>query len=92
MVDHLRWLLNRHSLLLLFNALHQLLSIRILAGHDVTNAQVCEDDCSDTQKVVHLSTNEGFVVANGVSEFVVLHKEDMRNVELPGLVLAAEFS
>lgn len=85
-------LLNGDTLLLLLKALHQLLGVRVLACHDVAHAEIRKDDGRDTQEVIHLSAHEWLIVANGVAVLVLLHEEDVSDVKLPGLVLAAELS
>ena len=90
MEDLLGRLLDSDTLFFLFDALHQLLSISILARHDVADTEVGQHNGGDGKKIVHLTANEWLIVANSVTVLVVLHKEDVGNVELPSLVLRAE--
>ena len=82
--------LDSDSIFLLLDALHEFLGICILTGHNVRNTEIGENDSGDAQKIIHLSSDEWFVVSDGVPVLVVLHEEDVGNVELPGLVLTAE--
>ena len=90
MEDLLGGLLNGDSLLFLLHTLHELLSICILTGHDIADAEVGEDDSRDREKVVHLAADKWLVIANGVTILIILHKEDVGDIELPCLVFAAE--
>ena len=90
--DLLGRLLDGDSLFLLLDAFHQLLSIGILARHDVADAQVGEHDGSDAKQVIHLAAHKWLVVANSVPVLVVLHEENMSHVKLPSLMFTTEFS
>jgi len=91
-VDLLGGLFHCDALFFFLDALHQLFGVGILTGHDVTDAQVGEHDSSDGEEVVHLTSDEGLVVSDGVPVFVVLHEEHVRHIQLPCLVLGAELS
>jgi len=86
------WLFNGDSFLFLFNALHQLFSIRVLRDHDVRNTEIGKNDGSDGKKVIHVLLNDGLIVPSSISEFVVLHEECMGNIEFPSIVLRTELS
>lgn len=88
--DLLVGLFDGNALLFFLNTFHQLFSIRVLAGHDVGDAEVGEHDGRDRKQVVHLAADERLVVADGVAVLVVLHEEDVGHVQLPRLVFAAE--
>ena len=90
--DLLGGLFNRNAFFLLLYALHEFFSVGVLAGHDIADTKVSKDDGCDREQVVHLSANERFIVADCVSILVVLHEEDVGDVELPCLVLTAELS
>ena len=90
MEDLLGGLLNGDSLLFLLHTLHELLSICILTGHDIADAEVGEDDGRDREKVVHLAADKWLVIANGVTILIILHEEYVGDIELPCLVLTAE--
>ena len=68
----------------------ELLSISIVARHDIADTEVGQHNGGDGKKIVHLTANEWLIVANSVTVLVVLHEEDVGNVELPSLVLRAE--
>jgi hypothetical protein len=44
------------------------------------------------KKVVNSTSYKWLVVPNGILELVVLHEENVSNIQLPGFVLAAELS
>ena len=70
--------------------LHELFGVSVLTGHDVGDAEVRQDDGGDGEKIVHLAADERLVVSDGITILVVLHEEDVSDVQLPSLVLAAE--
>mmetsp|Transcript_49220 Transcript_49220/g.145302 ORF Transcript_49220/g.145302 Transcript_49220/m.145302 type:complete len:465 (+) Transcript_49220:106-1500(+) len=76
-------------LLLLLHEPHQLLCLLVRRRHDVGHAEVRQDDGGDAKKVVVLLTDDRLVVADALLE-LLLHEEDVRDVQLPGVVLAAE--
>jgi hypothetical protein len=80
-------LFDGNAILFLLDTLHELLSISVLTCHDVGDAKVGKDDGSDLEEVIHLSSDEGLIVSDGLSVLVVLHEEYMGNVELPSFVL-----
>ena len=84
------WVLDRHAVFLLFDTFHHFFGVRILARHDVGDAEVREHDGGDAEQIVHLLSDEWFVVSDGVSELVVLHEEHVGNIKLPCLMLTAE--
>ena len=84
-------LLDSNSIFLLLDTLHKFLSIGILTCHNVGYTEVGKNDCSDAQEIVHLSSDEWLVVSDGISVFVVLHEEDVGDIEFPGLMFATEF-
>mmetsp|Transcript_13709 Transcript_13709/g.29453 ORF Transcript_13709/g.29453 Transcript_13709/m.29453 type:complete len:269 (-) Transcript_13709:1246-2052(-) len=87
-------LLARHNglgpLLLLLHLAHQLLCLLILAGHDVGDTEVGQNDGGDIQQLVLVLLDDWLIVLDCLLVVVVLHEEGMRHVELPHLVLAAE--
>ena len=83
---------DRNTLFLLFNALHELLCICILTCHDIGDAKVGQDNGRNGKQIVHLSADEGLVVADCVTILVILHEENMRHVQLPSLMLTAKLS
>lgn len=85
------WFFDSNSIFFLFYTFHKLFGICVLTSHNIRNAEVCKNDSSNAQKIIHLSSNEWFIVSDGVPIFVVLHEEDVGNVEFPGLVLTTEF-
>ena len=79
------------SLLFLLDAFHQFFSIGILTRHDIADTEVGQDNGSNGEQVIHLTTNKRLIVADGISILVILHEEYMSDVELPSFVLATEF-
>mmetsp|Transcript_118046 Transcript_118046/g.376387 ORF Transcript_118046/g.376387 Transcript_118046/m.376387 type:complete len:416 (-) Transcript_118046:800-2047(-) len=78
-----------HLLLLLLHQPHELLGLLVGGGHDVGHAEVRQDDGRDAQQVVVVFPDKGLVVADALLE-LLLHEEDVGDVELPRLVLRAE--
>lgn len=83
-------LFDSNSIFLLFDTFHEFLSICVLTCHNVRNTEVCKNDSSDAQKIIHLSSNEWLIVSDGIPIFIILHEEDVGNIEFPGLVLTTE--
>ena len=74
-----------------FQALHDLFSLLILVDHDVADTEIGNDDSSQTKHVVSILIDDGFIIADS---FVISlqHKENMRHIELPCLVVSTELS
>jgi hypothetical protein len=79
------------ALFFTLNAFHKLLGVLVFTCHDVTNAKISKHDGCDRQQVLHLTTYERLVIANGITVSFTLHEEYVGNIQLPGLVLRAEF-
>jgi len=83
---------NRDSFFFALNTLHELFGVLILRGHNIRHTQVSEHDGGNAEQVVHLAADKGLVVADSVTESVVLHEKNMGDIQLPSFVLGAEFS
>jgi len=91
MVEWLGGIFNTNTVFFLLDTLHQLFCVSILTSQDIGNAQVCEYDGCDLEKVIHLSSYEWLIIPNGILVLVVFHEEAMCHIELPSLMLTTEF-
>mmetsp|Transcript_52003 Transcript_52003/g.105969 ORF Transcript_52003/g.105969 Transcript_52003/m.105969 type:complete len:428 (-) Transcript_52003:371-1654(-) len=80
----------RHSLLLLLDLSEEVLCLLVERGHDVRHAQVCEHHRRHLQQLLLVALDKGLVVPDRLVELVLLHEEDVRDVELPHIVLATK--
>lgn len=92
MVHALGGILDGDAFFFALDALHEFLSILVLTGHDVRDAEVGENDRCYAQQIVHLTAHKRLVVPDRIAVPVVLHEEDVTHVQFPGLVLGAELS
>ena len=76
-------------LLLCLQPLHDLLGLLVFVDHDVTHTEISYHNGSQTEHVVCIFVDNGFVISDG---FVVTfkHEEDVSHVQLPCLVVSTE--
>lgn len=55
-------------LFLMLHLTHQCLCLIILAGHDVADTEICQDNSRHIQQVLKVALHQGLIEANGLLE------------------------
>ena len=82
--------LHHHLVLLNLEAPHHLLGAFVEGRHNVRHAEVGEHNSRAVEDLAGVRVDDGLIVADGLRVVRALHEEDVRDVELPRLVLGTE--